>query len=89
MKKTKLIYIEWADAVRNNTWMNKNEIKDWAERTNWIIKECGWLLEETKDHIILAMGHNPKDQDSDDQYNALLKIPKPWIQRRVDLTKYL
>ena len=88
MKKLRLIYIEWADAIRNSNWMLGSEAKDWGKISNWIVRETGWLIEENEEYIILAMGHKPADETTDEQFNNLIKIPKPWIKRRVDLTKF-
>lgn len=89
MKKIKLIYIEWVDAIRNSNWMLSHEALGWGKISQWIVRETGWLIEEKKEYIILAMGHKMADENTDEQFNNLIKIPKPWIQRRVDLTKYL
>lgn len=79
----KLIYIEWADAHTNTAgWRTREEAELWADETDWIIKECGWLIKETKEYIAIATGLKPENDFEDAQYLNLHKIPKGWIVKR-------
>lgn len=79
----KLIYLEWADAHSNTAgWRYEEEAKEWAAKTDWIIRECGWLIEETKEYIAIATALKPENNFEDKQYFNLHKIPKGWIKTK-------
>ena len=84
----KLIYIEWQDAFANTAWMTKAEVDKWKEG-EMMINQVGWLLEETSKQIILAARFNPADNGDVEQFGSLQKIPKTWIRKRINLTKYV
>lgn len=82
-KKPKLVYIEWADAVANAIWMLDSEAENWADKgSDWIVKECGFIVKETKEYICLAGRYKPEDNNTDAQFGNLQKIPKTWILKR-------
>jgi len=88
MKNT-LIYIEWCDAMVNqNSWMSLEDAKKWAKTENWTISEVGFLIEETKEYILIANKQNTYDKDNP-EVGGLMKIPTPWIRKRIDLSKYV
>lgn len=78
IKKPKLIYIEWGDAISNTGWMSFNEALEWGEEEHWIVKNIGWLLKETSSYILLAS----KYSEGSGEYGLLHKIPKTWIRKR-------
>ena len=78
----KLIYLEWADALTNSRWFTVNEAKQWGETSDWIVREAGWLIKETKEYIVIAEGWMPQDHWTDEQFVNLHKIPKTWIRKR-------
>lgn len=61
--------------------------REWGKRTQWLVEEVGWVVEENKKYIILASTHKPEDEFCDEQVKLLQKIPKTWIKKRVDLTR--
>lgn len=80
----KLIYIKWIDAVSYSNWKNKSEIREWIDNhKNEIIEQVAWLIEETDKHLILT------SRICDDEYGQLQKIPKTWILKRRNLTKFI
>lgn len=83
----KLIYIEWADAINNHAsnWNTKEDVTLWAKESDWYIRECGWLIEETKEHIVLAGSWKPEDEYTEEQFSLLKKIPKTWIRKRKEI----
>ena len=86
----KLIYLEWEDAsTLNDGWHTKEEVDDYIKNHKYIISECGFLYKENKKMIILLSRINPKSGDYPEQYAVIHKIPKSWIRKRVDLTKYV
>ena len=80
MKKfnKKLVYIEWGDAISNTGWMSEKEAIEWADSSDWIVKNVGWILKENKDYILLAS----KFSEGSEEYGLLHKIPKTWIKVR-------
>lgn len=86
-----LVYLEWADAINNhsNNWNTKEMVLEWAKQSDWSIRECGWLIEETKEYIVLAGSWKPEDDWTEEQFSLLKKIPKPWILKRVNLSKHI
>lgn len=82
-----LIYIEWADAHTNTAgWRTEEEAILWAQETDWIIRECGWVIEETEEYIAIATALKPENDYEERQYLNLHKIPKGWVKARVVLT---
>ena len=86
----KLIYLEWCDAIASGMeWTDTAVAERWGEESNWIVKECGWVISETKQFIVIASTWKPEDELCQEQFKQLMKIPKTWIIKRVDLTEYL
>lgn len=86
----KLIYLEWCDTISSGSmWVNKSELKEWIDDSKWVIKQCGFVIKETSKFILLAGHIKPEDNFTEVQYGHLTKIPKTWILKRVDLTKYI
>lgn len=83
----KLLYIEWVDAIANPNWFDKQMAEEWAESSEWLIKQCGWLVKETKSYICIAGAHKQEDTNTVEQFNLLQKIPKAWIYKQTDITK--
>ncbi len=80
MGKYKLTYIEWCDAIDAGTgWKTVEDAKDWAKSNEWIIKQVGWILKETKKYILICSKFNPQGEDYHDEVSQLTKIPKTWI----------
>lgn len=79
----KLIYLEWCDAVASGTeWASRNTVDEWGKKTEWIVRECGWLIEETKEYIVIASCWKTEDELTEEQFKHLMKIPKTWIKKR-------
>lgn len=89
--ETPAIYIEWCDAIADNSrWMSLQEAKDWGNNEDWIIKQVGFLLVETDEYLLLANKINPhRDTEVDLKVDSLLKLPKTWIRKRVNLAEVI
>lgn len=86
----KLIYIEWCDAVNGNPhWLTKDQVIEWAEEGEWIVKQTGWLVKETKEYILLGFGLREGDAYSESNFLGAMQIPKGCIKKQVDLTEYI
>ena len=85
---SKLLYIEWSDTVSPSNmetpWWNLEEAKRWAKEDDYWISECGFLIEETKNYILIATRHNSTKSKGEEinSIGGLTKIPKPWIRKR-------
>lgn len=81
----KLIYIEWVDAISNADWFLEEEAKEWHEKSDWIVRQCGWLVKEDKLGITIAGRYKKADEYTDFQLGGLQFIPKGWIKKREDI----
>lgn len=78
----KLIYIEWVDAFQyGDSWTDIEEVKERAKTDDWVVHECGWVVEETKEYILLASAWF-----SDGTVGGVTKIPSTWVRRRINLS---
>ena len=86
--KHKLIYIEWEDACSSDAWMSEDGVSKWADLGRYIVKQVGFIYKETNELLILYGGYQ-EFEDYQLQYHQLIKIPKGWIRKRINLTKYI
>lgn len=88
----KLIYIEWDDAHSSNGWHTKEDVEKFLNEIP-TIKQVGWIFEETNRYIILVGRYAPANifagVTEDQGYGQIQRIPKTWIKKRIDLTKYI
>lgn len=78
-KQTEIEFVEWIDAVASTGWMERS--------AGFPVQTCfsvGQVIEEGKDHIVLAgtWGH---PEDSIQQVNCVMSIPKAWVKQRKKL----
>ena len=86
----KLEYIEWADAIENlDGWHDLEDALKWGDDDDWIVSQVGYVLKETKGYILLSSIKTNPSKGRAEQYSMLFKIPKPWIIKRIDLTKHI
>ena len=78
----KLIYIEWSDALANANWFTKSQAEEWANESDWIIRQVGWVVKETTKYIVIASSWKPEDSWTEEQLHLMQKIPKTWIKKR-------
>ncbi len=77
----KLVYLEWHDAVSNAAWFTREEADAWGHATDWTIREAGWLVEEAKDHVVIATSWKPEDTWCEEKFCNMHKIPRSWIKK--------
>jgi hypothetical protein len=84
----KLILIKWCDAIQNVTdaWSSREIVEQWAKTSDWEVESVGFLLADTKEYIVLS-SKREIDQDGEEQFGMLIKIPKTWIRERHELTR--
>jgi hypothetical protein len=78
----KIVYVEWVDAFANSGWFNASKLKTCIENDNVWIKESGFVLRETKHHLILCTGWQIRGDYTEEQWCNVHKIPKTWIRKR-------
>lgn len=84
----KPVYIEWCDAIASGLeWADAEVVKDWGKKSEWVVREMGWLVGETKEYLVIASVWKPEDELCVEQFKHLMKIPKTWVRRRIDLTE--
>ena len=84
----KLIYIEWADATSpQEGWWTEERTKEWAHNESYCITQVGWVIEETKEYLLLSSqkNHTANGSSMDTHYAHIVKIPKTWIRKRKTL----
>jgi hypothetical protein len=64
-----LVYVEWLDSSSYYGWQKRDKI------SLSVIKTVGWLIEETKQGILLSMSYTSNDNWADQ-----LSIPRSVIQ---------
>lgn len=87
----KLIYIEWCDAINDTpNWMPLKDAIEWADNEDWVIKQSAFLLKETDEYLLLCSKINPHYHSEDEvRVDSLLKLPKTWVRKRVDLSEFI
>lgn len=70
MKSPRLVYIEWIDATTDDGWSQKLDLQA------HLIKSVGWLVNETKNEVVLAADFSPPDT------NRRIAIPSGWIKNK-------
>lgn len=88
----KLLYVKWIDASgpAQGGWLDSSELEEHLER-EMLIEDVGWVVKEDKDYLCLVSGCSIEPEDSEwcSIFHHLIKIPRPCIRRKVDLTKHL
>ena len=86
----KLIYIEWQDAhAIDSGWKSDEEIEKFSTSEDFIVKQVGWIIKETKTYTIVAGSRVEPGEFVAGGWGEVIKIPKSWIRKRIDLTKYI
>jgi hypothetical protein len=57
----KLIYVEWVDITSTDgNWRSISEAEDWADETNSIVRQTGFLLAKDDDFLVLTCSYLPE-----------------------------
>ena len=81
----KLEYIEWEDVLSAGSgWYSEDELSEWKKDCNkaFIVHQCGFVVEETDDYILLCSHYHPESKLLFAQYGHLQKIVKSLIRKR-------
>lgn len=76
-----MYYVEWVDAQHFGGWHTLAEVSDWSAQDDWLIYQAGYLIDQSKDHLVLAGKYNPQEAD-EDRFSELTRIPAAWIKRK-------
>ena len=58
--KHKLVYVEWEDiASTDSNWRTLDEALDWADETDSIVRQVGFLLSKDDEFLTLACSYIP------------------------------
>jgi hypothetical protein len=91
-KKNNAIWlIIWQDAHSGSGWFYDKDVEHFINKEQCICHTVGWILNETKDEIVIASRKMRYTEDGDSQWGMLQKIPKAWIKKKViynDLPKF-
>ncbi|MFA6469033.1 MAG: hypothetical protein WCW35_09050 [Bacteroidota bacterium] len=86
MKKPQLFYIEWTDALTfSEEWLTKEDVCKKYKNEDWLIKQVGYILNETRDYILVASKYNPQENNQD-KFAEITKIPTTWIKKKKLIT---
>jgi len=90
--KRKLVYLEWIDAVAPTdcSWLCGDDVKEYTGR-ELLIKDCGWIVDESKDYLSIVAGLSEEQEDSqwESIFHRLIRIPIKCIKRRKDLSRHI
>ena len=80
LSKYDLVHIVWHDASMHGTGqVSIDEVKNYGIMHGHI---AGWLIDETKDHVTIAMYFFPAQQDNEtDSFRSLQSYPKSGIEK--------
>ena len=84
LSKYVLVHIYWHDAAMHGTeQVTIDRIKEYGIMHGHI---AGWLVDETKDHVTIAMDFFPTQQQNEkDTFRTLQSYPKSGIDKMVKL----
>lgn len=70
----KIIYIEWNDAVSQDSWSDTKEIVPELA----LIVSVGILIKETEDIVTVALNQDVTNE----KHSCIMHIPKAWIKTK-------
>jgi hypothetical protein len=74
IESNKIVLIEWIDAESEDSWTFSPDIDHGCA----LIKSVGWLINESKKTVTLALNHDTKNS----AYSCIIKIPKGMIKSK-------
>ena len=82
IENPKIYNVEWQDAHSDSAWLSKKELQEFINKERCICQQIGWLINETKDEIVLACRRMKWAEDGDQKWGMVQKIPKAWIRKK-------
>jgi hypothetical protein len=85
----KPVYIEWEDAFSWDKygWLDDDRLDEIKEQS-FIVKQLGFITHEDEHKIVIISRFGVFSDNGEKVSGGVMNIPKPWIKKRVDLTKY-
>lgn len=60
MEEKKLIYCEWLDITSGDDgWKTEEDAMDWADTTDSVARQAGFLLSKDQDYLVLVCSYIP------------------------------
>ena len=83
--RDKMVYIKWTDATsKPMAWLNLEECLRWGRTENWTVESLGFLIEETKEYLLMALSKG-LGEGEEPCFGELFKVPKTWIRERYEI----
>lgn len=83
MEERKLVFVEWEDIVQSDTsWRDIEEAQDYADITDSIVRQTGFLISRDQDYLVLACSYIPGLE----LIGSVVRIPVPTIKYIKELT---
>ena len=83
MEERKLVLVLWEDITASDTsWRELEDAQDWADETDSIVRQTGFLISRDQDYLVLACSYIP----GLDLIGAVVRIPVPTIKYIKELT---
>ena len=84
-KKPKLVRVVWHDAAdKSGTWVGDTDAKAFAE-VDTAIESVGFLVRETAKYLTIAADWSPEDEDDEETWGRVCKIPVGMVVERKDI----
>lgn len=81
IRKIDMVFIEWEDAAKaGQSWMAAEEIPGFIAEP-FLVRSCGFLLEDSKKHIVLAADVGSANDFKHEQWAGVFRVPRPWIKK--------
>ena len=76
-EERKLIYCIWEDIVQSDSsWRDIEEAQDYADITDSLVRQTGFLVSKDQDYLVLACSYIP----GQDLIGSVVRIPIPTIK---------
>jgi hypothetical protein len=77
MEEKKLIYCKWLDITSGDDgWKTEEDALDWADTTDSVVRQTGFLLSKDQDYLVLCCSYIPGLE----LVGTTVRIPIPAIQ---------
>lgn len=83
MEERKIVLVEWEDiCTTDTTWRDIEEAQDYADETDSIVRQAGFLISRDQDYVVLCCSYIPGLE----LIGAVVRIPVPTIKYIRELT---
>lgn len=83
MEERKIVLVEWEDICSTDTnWRDVEEAQDYADETDSIVRQTGFLISKDQDYVVLVCSYIPGLE----LVGATVRIPVSTIKYMRELT---